>query len=78
MKKDIPHNKLTSYLANSPLCIPIYIGQQKHSYIYVPTGKTITIPVRDSYSTDFIKKVVAASNAIDIPFHLFWLYIQVL
>jgi len=78
MKKDIPHNKFTSYLINSRLCLLTHIGAQNHTYIYIPTGKTLTIPVQVSYSKEFLENLITDSAAIDIPFHLFWLYIAVL
>ena len=78
MKKAIPHHKLTSYLINSRFCISIHLGEQVHTYIYVPTGKTLTIPVQASYSKDFLETLITNSKAVDIPFHLFWLYIAVL
>lgn len=78
MKKDIPHTKLTSYLINSRLCILIHKSIHEHTYMYLPTGKTLSIPIKQVYSKEFIKTTITNSKAIDIPFHLFWLYIAVL
>lgn len=78
MEKDILLHILTSYLTHSRLFIPTYLGVQVHTYIYVLTGKTLNIPVQESYSKDFLKTVITNSKAVDIPFHLLWLYVAVL
>ena len=78
MKKDIPHHKLISNLSNNRFCIPVSLEHTTRSFWFISTGATLNIPVQDYYSFDFLEKLFADRAVLDMPFHLFWLYVNVI
>lgn len=78
MKKKITYSQLLAYISSSKLFVPLQMGKKLLVLKFVSTDKNFCIPIRENYSKDYLEKLFVKANAIDMPFHLLWLYIEVL
>ena len=76
--KNIPLEKLLSDLSNSRFFTPIRLEGGIYCYRVASTNKDVLIPIKESYSREFLIELFSNSKAIDIPLHLLWFYLEVL